>query len=272
MGSYNYVFLYNVVTGAVTDPLANVPGLFAYGICMDFVLNDAATRAVVEVYTDTKAEDFIGYYVCDLTTGEMTPIGDIAAAYFPETQGGRTILGSDYGNFRWTDDDTLAFSISVGGDNVWLCGCNLASESVLYQKKVSGYVFGGGSNRYVPIVQGSSAPEEIGNQYGFWDKATGQTYYFDGLSFTSYFCSFSVDDRHALVMGEAPKLYWVDLEQMAWADLSDTVSTLTDGGSYETLSLLGSDWLCLTTTDETILFYHIPEELSMTPLTAGAEK
>lgn len=271
----SYTFFYNIFTGEITDPLANVPELFERGSFSSAVFNSARTRAILhywsvgQVPTGESVLDGAFCYICDLTTGEMILLDDLAEAHMPEAENSAAIF-SVCTDSAWVDDDTLLYSLiektSDGAENTeagpdicyWLCSYNIATGTVNYQKR--GVQARGDIKSFnQPYIH--CMPDET-RCFQIMDTATGTCYVMEQEILHGWA---EADGRVAYY--EAGEVYLVDITQRSWVKLSDYMEIPEESENVATgARLLTDDWLCLMTED-TAYCYHIPDGLPMTPLT-----
>lgn len=291
-----YPFFYNIFTGEITDPLANVPELTSRGSLGSVQFNSSLTRALVDIWGEPVYSDGSSgnrTYVCDLVTGEMTWIVDLMKPFLPEDAtyeqfdpevGLEGSLWSECGSPVWADDDTLVLEMlegiqlevegsveDYGPDeevpeeiwdpwerHIWLFAYDMVEGAVRYQ---------------LPGV-GCTAIEEYNQPYlsefvyddegGFivMDTAAGKVYSLpeaDTLGGNWW----SESENRTVMYGENGKMYLVDNLRLGWVDLLQHIQPPEE--EITNVVLLGDDWLCLTTGERTY-FYRIADDIPMTPL------
>lgn len=276
----SYMFFYNIFTGEITDPLANVPELFDHGSMSSVRFNNSCTRALVHYYGVDDMEQGDNYtYVCDLATGEMQRVSTLLEPYLPEDEADGTVW---YENSMamWADDDTLLLwqvrSVPQGNieemtdkeileqdpwdRSVWLFAYNVAAGELQYMKQnvdMQPMNMGTGDfgNRYLHYCEYDPTRFRIVNAY------TGEAYTVDmsvgSPSGNDWSCSESkwiIRDGNAICL--------VDDTQMAWTDLGAELAWPEEAVNY--VHLVTDDWLCLMTETQ-VYCYRIPDDLSMTP-------
>lgn len=297
-----YPFFYNIFTGEITDPLANVPELHDRGSLGTVRFNSSLTRALVEIWGEPVYSDGSSgkrTYVCDLVTGEMTWVIDLIKPFLPENAtfeqydpevGLDGSLWDEGSCIVWADDDTLMLEmferipLEVAGSvrdygpdeevpeeiwdpwerHSWLYAYNMVDGTIRYQLK---------DMKDVYRLQDFCQPYLHAGEYdagtdtsSFYtiDTATGAAYALPEVRFSS--SSRSVETRTGTVRYEQDgEVYWIDDTQMAWVKLSDYIAV--PAGEITDVQMFTDDWLCLFTADQAC-FYHIPDDLPMTPLTA----
>ena len=100
----DYPVFYNIETGEIMDPLANVPELFDYGDPSSILVSPSRRWALVDCFEyvedgDSYFQTGHNEYLCDLETGSMVLLAD--AMQLDETQN----LQEE--NAFWGSDDTL---------------------------------------------------------------------------------------------------------------------------------------------------------------------
>lgn len=283
----NYPFFYNLNTGEISDPLGEVPALFDYGNVSSIRINDACTRAIVEVYAMEQSPDGVDYaggtstYVCDLQTGEMKRVWDLLEPYLPVAEKAGTEF-SAAGGCRWADDDTLLFwgmeavpngeedahvegatEISDSWDRFpWLFSYNIATETLNYRQRDVDIasIYAEANETYIH--------DFIDNEsYSFRvvDSASGAAYVLSNVSFLNIIgTSWDRTATRTILEGDDGALYLVDDTQLAWVNLSEYIELPTE--EFLSVHLVTEDWVCLAT-DTEVYCYRIPDTMEMTSLT-----
>lgn len=290
---YDYKFLYNIQTGEVTDPLSKVTELYDHGNVTAVLFNDDFSRAIVDVETESQVpEDFItaGWgdrrsYLCDLTTGEMTPVSELAAPHYAAAGLSEDAM-SENGCCYFADRDTVLLyemqTISTGPEDFpryryetrgWLFALNAdtgacrytRNDGILYPNRADGDDFS------VPYFHDSIYD---GSAYRILDSSTGTAYYtLQGES--GCLLGMTWDDEGSrriwtasggsMESFTAKGLYLVDDAQKGIVKISDQMDVVPE--DIQTVKMVTEDWFCLGTEGQ-VYCYHIPENLSMTPWTA----
>lgn len=287
---YDYKFLYNIQTGEVTDPLSKVTELYDHGNVTSVLFNDDFSRAIVDVETESQVpEDFItaGWgdrrsYLCDLTTGGMTPVSELAAPHY--AAGLSEDAMSENGCCYFADRDTVLLcemqTISTGPEDFpryetrgWLFALNAdtgacrytRNDGILYPNRADGDDFS------VPYFHDSIYD---GSAYRILDSVTGTAYYtLQGES--GCLLGMTWDDEgsrriwtasdESLGSFDVKSLYLVDDAKKGIVKISDQLDVMPE--DIQTVKMVTEDWFCLAAAGE-VYCYHIPEDLSMTPWTA----
>lgn len=284
----NYMFFYNIFTGEITDPLSNLD--FDYSIMSSVDFNGTHTRAVVETVEEEPlpeevlrgkpegvkfAEEGCRRYVCDLTTGEMTPAIQLLAPYFPEDEPSNAVF-VDRGS-QWADDDTLLFWMleRIVPENLdlndmaaaekiechnWLFSYNLATGVLNYRlRDVEPFASILVVNQ--PYMHGFSSDDA--QEFQVTDTAAGTVYTLEGVSLEHLKAWDVTGSRAVLVAGDGG-IYLVDDTKMAWSDLSAYL--VPPDGEIQSAALVTEDWLCVMTMERAYC-YQIPKNILMRPLT-----
>ena len=283
-----YEFFYNIFTGEISDPLGSVPGLFDHGSYSHAQFNSARTRAILHYFGVAQGRDGENIvdgalaYICDLTTGEMTLLDDLAAPYMPEPESTETTFEVRSDFCFWADDDTLLFSIlgrtpngkewgvtEDGGvidtcDNTWwVYSYDMVTGTVNYQRQNIDVTASMNSDFNQPYLMGS--PED-GSGYQVFDAAAGTCYWLEETM--DWQSGDYTTDRAVRYTGDN-EIYLIDAAGKCWVKLSDYMEIPENDKSNDigtTVKLLNDEWLCLLTEDS-VYGYHIPDDLPMTPLT-----
>ena len=272
-----YPVFYQIETGGISDPLANVSELFDHGNVSSVQFNSSLTRAIVKVFGVEETASgglMIGdaaTYLCDLETGQMQKIIDLVEQY----------LTGEYvsdGQSLWADDDNLLFWAIQSEQGVEAAGNEENAGGQLHELLLSYNVAAGQLNYSVKDVsqEGSilnynqeyiSKLISENNQYTYklLETASGRMYTIDGAAFeeitgdlldkTANQSAYCADDG---------TLYLVDHSRRAYARLNDVIAMPSEPITW--VILLSDNFLCLVTEANTYC-YHIPEDVSMTPLT-----
>lgn len=269
----SYTFFYNVITGEINDPLANVPELFNHDCFSRASFNSSLTRAIVETDKQDGYEYIQTAYVCDLATGEMTAVSELAAPHMPEPENPETTFSLRAEGCMWADDNTLLYFIEEytpngqewtipedGGSNdrcYWLCAYDMTTRTVKYQL------------RDVPLLTSWGAFNQpyLRTAIQIIDTGTGAKYLFDQNMDTS--CGDETSTRTIFYCYDK-EAYLLDSAQKGWIKLSDYME-LPDPNRdnpneiLTTAKFLTDNLLCLMTED-TVYCYRIPDNLPMNQL------
>ena len=274
----HYPFFYNIVTGEVSDPLANVPDLFDYGTVTSVSFNDSQTRAIVHVLTVGETFDGSSYvsgsemYVCDLVTGEMVNIDSLFSPFYseadPEGYGVRSpntgYWGADDSLLCWASESVLTEDDPETTANTewisWLFSYDFSTGQLNYSLEGidSDSILHDGNQTYIQyFVYNGNYPFQI------IDSANGKVYRLNA-SFTSI--SGARGDSHdacSILCGDNGIIYFVDAARASWINLGDYLVLPAD--PIETVWMVTEDWFCLST-GKHVYCYHVPEDVEWTPL------
>lgn len=272
-----YSFLYNVFTGEISDPLANIPDLFDHGNLTLEYFNSSCTRALAQIYVTENGNMQTGeFYICDLVNGTMTALSDCVSDYIPDPQFGGTV--ELIPNIcQWADDDALIFwiqegylddalqdvdSISVSDYAYWVCVYDVATDTILDRQPVEApYTETFSSNK-------SHLHRFLDDTFLTYDTSDGSTYSLSGLDLGDFWSNDWCDtDTRTVFRDSGNAIYLADDEARAWVRLSDYMENVpTD---IQMVVLLTDQWLCIQDSGS-VYCYSIPDGLPMTPL-EGAE-
>lgn len=270
-GTCEYKFFYNIVTGEITDPLANVPELFSHGAVSHVQFNSSLSRAIAYVGAS--------HYICDLTTGEMTDLDALVADCNPQVENPEASisLGVD---MYWADDDTLLLwkletlprtlvdentGFAAQESHPWLLSYHVASGTLNYMlRDVAIEQFGSsGSDFNTPHLHSYLYAQK---EFQSIDTAAGTCNIFTEGSYEELWGDFSDSTAARTVLrADDGTLYLIDDTQQAWVNLSDCLAQLPE--NLQLVQLVTDDWLCLLG-DGSVRCYRLPSDLPMTPLTA----
>ena len=270
----NYSFFYNILTGEISDPLSNVPELFQHTFFGGFVFNSSRNRVLVttSAAVESPVDGSIGpgdkvVYVCDLTTGTMTDISTLLEPYISELDDPDTKIQMDSDSL-WADDDTFLCWILVStaqedGSNAQhfsMCAYNLSTGTLNYCRSSVGT-----PSRIENFDQQwiyELSESNTGLSWQLLDSASGETYDLDNIAADLGIVDSA--ETQTLLRTEDGALYIINAKLKAWVNLSEQLS-LPEETIVHT-QLVTDEWLCLSTEDQ-VYCYHIPADISMTPLT-----
>lgn len=275
----DYAFFYNIFTGEISNPLANVPELFDHGSIDHISFNSAHTRAILGIQN---AENYIDTYICDLVTGEMILPEDLAAPILPEPEHseGAVLLGQE---FYWASDDMLIFTIAESFPNGKEMGFDEEKHAFIndhdYLCRLCAYDMATGTVQYqLPCGDGSSTIIATNNYYNspymllpheddsllLLDTAVDACYLMDLPMEEGFFGDWATNS--VIYHLNQDEIYWFDFAQKCRINLAEYLD-LPDLSTeeYYSFKILPDNWLCLMTED-TVYSYHIPDDLPMTPL------
>ncbi len=264
-----YTFLYNIFTGEISDPLANVPELFDHGYFCYATFNTSVTRAIVRTYET----DGYNIYVCDLISGEMVNLYTLAEGSTPTSDNPDTVFTTRTDNCIWADDDTLLYwvmestpngneagytetgdYISDSDDCYWLCSYDMSTRLLNYQKRDAEFYLAStdGTYTYIQDISAETATPYVLN------TADGSCSYLD----------ITVNDfnwdttENQMIIFEGGTLYLVDCSNSAWTTLNDALELPE---SWNQVLLLADNKLVLIG-DDAVYCYMIPEGLAWEPM------
>lgn len=263
-----YTFLYNIFTGEIQDPLANISELFDHGSFCNATYNDSFTYAIVK----TLENGTMHSYICDFNQGTMTSLLDIASGCIPDFDNPNSVSDVQSSCY-WSGENNLLFYIveqipnEIEGSHLdngaynadfdycyYLTSYNLSTNTLNYQVNLGQVepVDNDLSGVYLHLWNTER------NLFRFINTETGLLYDFN-IDLTEY----------SMYTGEAIVLFWnntdfylLDEASPGWAILSDDLVPRT---SDTWVRLLTDAWLLLTE-DKQAELIQIPEELSLTLL------
>lgn len=266
-----YPFFYNIFTGEVSDPLANVPELLHQTFFGGFTFNRARTRVLVTTSTalsvgtgDAIIPGAKVVYVCDLTTGTMTDIWSLLQSEIPEPEDPNTKL-TVQGSCTWADDDTFLCWVSSSTPkeegstqfSTSMYAYNLSAGGLVYQRAVSG----------IP-----DQTSDFGQAWLYEDSDDMPLQLLDTASGTVYPANSISPDLSILKLGDTVSLltavdgtvYLVNHQKNAWVNLTQQLSLPKTG--VQSYPLLTEDWLCVST-GQHVYCYRLTD-IPLTPLDA----
>lgn len=277
----SYPFIYNFVTGEISDPLANVPNLFSHGDVMYVQFNGSLTRALVNVLNSDGE-----IYACDLTTGSMTDLKELVLPLIPEPEGDweKAFLS---GTCMWADNDTVLGTAGRGvptevlnqrldqgwefdeAREAWHClwAYDLSAGTLKYQKEdvaiEGGAVLDFNQSIAYTTLYNSEYPDST---LLVVNPETGDCGILEGPTFEDSWADTVTEKgtRHVMKADDG-SLYLADCALMQWANLSDILEDLPE--DIAQAQFITEDWLCVNG-GSGICCYHLPDDLPMNPLTA----
>ena len=284
MDNARYPFFYNIFTGEITDPLANVPGLFEHGKFGHVIFNSALTRAMVDLWGVPCSDGSVGNctYVCDLVTGEMNPVTDLLEPLLPDSGVEGTSWFENGLYNAWVDDDAFVFhmieSIPQGNveemtdeermekdpweRSIWQFVYNMTDGTLRYSKEdAESNTLRRGNGDY--NVRYLLSDDDENARYRIVDTATGESYTLDiprgDFGGNGYDLS-----EHQYLIRSGASYYLVDVTRMGWVDLGAYFALpeqeVTD------VQMVTDGWVCLITADK-LYVYKVPADIAMTPWT-----
>ncbi len=278
----HYPFFYNIVTGEVSDPLANVPDLFDYGTVTSVSFNDSQTRAIIHVLTVGETFDGSSYvsgsemYVCDLITGEMVNIDSLFSPFYSEADPEGFGAKSGTSGYYWASDDTLIgwVYVSTASENTdtgsaitalsdsipWLFSYNFSTGRLNYCLEDIAEVLSiyDGNQPYI-----SYFADEEGYPFQVIDSIGSKVYRLDASFGSLTALYWDSMDPYTILYSDDEVLYFVDASRASWINLGDYLVLPAD--PIETVWMVTEDWFCLSTGKQ-VYCYHVPEDVEWTPL------
>ena len=266
-----YPFFYNILTGEVSDPLANVPELLHQTFFGGFIFNSARTKVLVPTSTalsvgtgDAIIPGSKTVFVCDLTTGTMTDVWSLLEPELPEPDDPNTERTMQ-GSCTWADDDTFLCWVSNATPmddgstqfSTSMYAYDLSAGGLVYQRAVSG----------IP-AQTSDFGQSWLYEYSddmplqLLDTASGTVYPTSSIS--PDLSLLKLGDTVSLLSTEDGTVYLVDAQKAAWANLTQQLELPKTG--IQSYPLLTEDWLCVST--RTHVYCCRLSSLTFTPLDA----
>ena len=256
----DYPVFYNIETGEIMDPLANVPELFDYGDPSSILVSPSRRWALVDCFEyvedgDSYFQTGNNEYLCDLETGSMVLLED--AMQLDETQN----LQEE--NAFWGSDDTLYvwFSEQTGEENVpyWIAAYTPESGTLRYLNRClnTPYNVQTDARDYI----GDFYENEAGLSVLVTDAMDGSLWQLPDVNLKS--CYDEIPNRMVLD-GTDGKVYLVDEAEKSHTCLND-VLTLPEEDMLA-ISLQTENLLCIYT-ERGCYCYVLPEITETTPLT-----
>lgn len=268
-----YPFFYNILTGEVSDPLANVPELLNHTFFGGFIFNNARTKILVPISTALSVgpDDAIipgsrTVYVCDLVTGTMTDAWSLLESDLPNTDDPDTNLSMS-SSCTWADDDTFLCwitSITVKGDDTKTAtsayAYSLSDHALVYRSTDSGSCVESYSFNQSQIYE--SLENRTNAALQLRDTVSGTTY--STGSIAPDLSIRKLSDNMSLLTAWDGTVYLVDEQHAAWANLTEQLALPKDG--VQSYPLLTEDWLCVSTRAH--VYCYKLSKLTFTPLEA----
>lgn len=257
----DYPVFYNIETGEIMDPLANVPELFNYGDPSSILVSPSRRWALVDCFEyvedgDSYFQTGSNEYLCDLETGSMVLLED--AMYTDDMQNLEPI------NTFWGSDDTLYvwFSEQTGEENVpyWIAAYTPESGTR------------GELHRCLndPHNIHTEARDYLGEFYDaggllyllVTDAANGAQWTLTDVDLNGSTCCSEVPNR--LVLAVSDQVYLVDEVEKGYVCLNDLLALPEE--MIEAITLQTENFLCIYT-ERGCYCYVLPEITETTPLT-----
>lgn len=278
--SFDYKFLYNVLTGEITDPLANVPELDSHGMVSQVLFNSDFSRAIVSVepealrLPETLRTVVIGTehksFLCNLSTGEMTAVADLIAPHL-DGLGLSANEIAELGFCFFSDNDNILLygchffenQYSDWDWNYWLFSCNVETEVLNYNIE------------NVRMTPGTALTFDYSFPYvQFWnyvlDSQTGAEYDLPMNIGQLFFMPANVSEGNRTAIFSTAggfhdttvmDIYILEGNQLCTIGLGDEPEIMEDA------FFVTENWLCIASEDA-VYCYYIPDDLPLTPLTA----
>lgn len=257
----DYPVFYNIETGEIMDPLANVPELFDYGDPSSILVSPSRRWALVDCFEyvedgDSYMQTGHNEYLCNLETGSMVLLAD--AMQLDETQN----LQEE--NAFWGSDDTLYvwFSEQTGEENVpyWIAAYTPESGTLRYLNRCLND----------PHNIHTEARDYLGEFYDaggllyllVTDAANGTQWTLTDVDLNGSTCCSEVPNRLVLAVGD--RVYLVDEVEKGYVCLNDLLAMPEE--MIEAITLQSENFLCIYT-ERGCYCYVLTEITETTPLT-----
>lgn len=263
-----YTFLYNILTGEIQDPLANIPELFDHGSFCNATYNDSFTYAIVKTLEDGTMHS----YICDLIHGTMTSLLDIASGCIPEFDNPNSVSDIQ-STCYWSGENNLLFYVveqipnETDGSHLDNGAYNTGFDYCYY---LTSYNLTTNTWNYqVNLGQVEPVDNDLSGVYlHFWNTERNLFRFID--TETGLFYDFNIDlTEYSMYTGEAIVLFWnntqfylLDEASPGWTILDDDLVPRTPD---TWVRLLTDAWILLTE-DEQAELIQIPKDLSLTLL------
>ena len=257
----DYPVFYNIETGEIMDPLANVPELFDYGDPSSILVSPSRRWALVHCFEyvedgDSYFQTGHNEYLCNLETGSMVLLED--AMYTDDMQ------NLELTNAFWGSDDTLYvwFSERTGEENVpyWIAAYTPESGTLRYLNRCLND----------PHNIHTEARDYLGEFYDaggllyllVTDAANGTQWTLTDVDLNGSTCCSEVPNR--LVLAVSGQVYLVDEVEKGYVCLNDLLAMPEE--MIEAITLQSENFLCIYT-ERGCYCYVLPEITETTPLT-----
>lgn len=257
----DYPVFYNIETGEIMDPLANVPELFDYGDPSSILVSPSRRWALVDCFEyvedgDSYFQTGHNEYLCNLETGSMVLLED--AMYTDDMQ------NLELTNAFWGLDDTLY---------VWFSERTALEEDAYW---MTAYVPGSGTRGELhrclndPHNIHTEARDYLGEFYDaggllyllVTDAANGTQWTLTDVDLNGSTCCSEVPNR--LVLAVSDQVYLVDEVEKGYVCLNDLLAMPEE--MIEAITLQSENFLCIYT-ERGCYCYVLPEITETTPLT-----
>lgn len=257
----DYPVFYNIETGEIMDPLANVPELFDYGDPSSILVSPSRRWALVDCFEyvedgDSYMQTGHNEYLCNLETGSMVLLED--AMYTDDMQ------NLELTNAFWGSDDTLY---------VWFSERTALEEDAYW---MTAYVPESGTRGELhrclndPHNIHTEARDYLGEFYDaggllyllVTDAANGTQWTLTDVDLNGSTCCSEVPNR--LVLAVSGQVYLVDEVEKGYVCLNDLLAMPEE--MIEAITLQSENFLCIYT-ERGCYCYVLPEITETTPLT-----
>ena len=257
----DYPVFYNIETGEIMDPLANVPELFDYGDPSVIQVSPSRRWALVDCFEyvedgDSYFQTGHNEYLCDLETGSMVLLED--AMYTDDMQ------NLELTNAFWGSDDTLY---------VWFSERTALEEDAYW---MTAYVPESGIRGELhrclndPHNIHTEARDYLGEFYDaggllyllVTDAANGTQWTLTDVDLNGSTCCSEVPNRLVLKVGD--RVYLVDEVEKGYVCLNDLLAMPEE--MIDAITLQSENFLCIYT-ERGCYCYVLPEITETTPLT-----
>lgn len=256
----NYPVFYNIKTGEIMDPLANVPELFDYGDPSVIQVSPSRRWALVDCFEyvedgDSYFQTGHNEYLCDLETGSMVLLED--AMYTDDMQ------NLELTNAFWGSDDTLY---------VWFSERTALEDAYWMTAYVPESGIRGELHRCLndPHNIHTEARDYLGEFYDaggllyllVTDAANGTQWTLTDVDLNGSTCCSEVPNR--LVLKVRDRVYLVDEVEKGYVCLNDLLAMPEE--MIDAITLQSENFLCIYT-ERGCYCYVLPEITETTPLT-----
>ena len=257
----DYPVFYNIETGEIMDPLANVPELFDYGDPSSILVSPSRRWALAHCFEyvedgDSYFQTGNNEYLCDLETGSMVLLED--AMYTDDMQ------NLELTNAFWGSDDTLY---------VWFSERTALEEDAYW---MTAYVPESGMRGELhrclndPHNIHTEARDYLGEFYDaggllyllVTDGANGTQWTLTDVDLNGSTCCSEVPNQ--LVLAVSGQVYLVDEVDKGYVCLNDILAMPEE--MIEAITLQSENFLCIYT-ERGCYCYVLPEITETTPLT-----
>lgn len=266
-----YLVLYNIFTGQISDPLANIPSLFDYGKITSVIFNADLSRAIVNVSTASQGLIVDNWgsqssYICDFNTTTMTPISQLIDISQDDTP-----ASIENGYCQWVDNDIIA---------IWVMEVTSTDDmSTSYETNLRMYSYNLGNSSLCGELRADGA---VGLEYPssgcsmskyIYDTINGGSGYriIDGTNCMEYFVAERDDfaagaleshtENRCVLYLDVETIYLIDNSDREWIKISNYFNVIPSDVQF--VSLITDEWLCIGTCNQAYL-YNLPEGIIFT--------